>query len=740
MREKLLDKIVFWGLCALTVLLPLPFGTVETGTILLFELAVALLVVLWILRFRGKGRTRGISRANGPGKEISDGEPMDLRSSWTEDLPLAPFLRRRAVRALLMILVGLFFLTSILQLIPLPDSGVQALSPKAAALHRGIAESGIEGAGGPGTWTTLSVAPALTLFEFLKYVAYGLYAFLVFKSLRTRKQVEIFVYALLAIGIFEAAYGIAEVFGGTERIFAYQKISSLGSATGTFINRNHLAGFLEMIFPLSLGILLAKADFFSLSGCRTLREKALWFSQERLQKCVIFGIVSSVLALGIIFSRSRSGIFILFITVFLMIIVLSASGTGATASIGGGIHGERAKKVLRTVLLAAVSAAMMIGIGPVIARFTKESWFLPRGRPAFYGDTIRMVRDFPLFGAGLGSYRYAFTPYQQAPTQGIVSHAHNDYLETLAESGVFGGGALVLSGLIGLGWLFIRWARRRDALARGVGLGALAGIMAVLLHGLTDFNLRIPANAAYFVMLYALAGRMITAYPSPDVAPVKNKDNKRFLWILPVVFFSFIAVRYTIGYRAYGAYQATRTEAKSIEGSFPALEKHLRAAVRLTRDPILTKELGRLYLERAFSENVFGTAEKRDYFCGRALESYSAALGRNPADAELYFELGKVFILYNFPLMIYRDKGLSLFKRAFELAPADAFLNLYIGYFFLTQWESLQEKDKQYALDRIRRMRDADKGFSARLRRLWKENFGGTKDLEALLKASGLVL
>src|SRR5205823_1905049 len=57
-----------------------------------------------------------------------------------------------------------------------------------------------------------------------------------------------------------------------------------------------------------------------------------------------------------------------------------------------------------------------------------------------------IVQDHPLFGTGLGSWLHAFRPYQAPPVEGgIWDHAHNDYLELVAASGIVGA-LLVLSG------------------------------------------------------------------------------------------------------------------------------------------------------------------------------------------------------------------------------------------------------------------------------------------------------
>lgn len=750
--------VVFWGLCLTAFLLPLPFGAVESGTALLFAAAVALLFAFSLFERREpearNSPKEGNSRpSGGPGG--------------------------KALRIVLAVLLGVFALSSVLQVIPLPAGIGRALSPAAVILHDGAAGAAgaTTGGGNAAGAHPLSTAPGLTRFELIKYVAYALFGLLVFRSVRTRRKAGTFVLVLLAAGLFQATYGLAQTLSGAERIFDYKKVWGLGSVTGTFINGNHLAGFLGMLFPLSLGLLLARADFFSLDEGRSLREKILWFGQERLQKSLLYGSVSVVLALGIIFSRSRSGIIILFISLFVMAGALSATGSGgalgaADGARGGGVHSRRGKRLLRTVLIAAAGAAVMIGIGPVVKRFTKEIWAHPWGRPAFYRDTLRMAEDFPLVGAGAGSYRHVFTAYQQDATRGVVSHAHNDYLETLAEHGYPGGGALMLAGLIALGALGARWARRRDPFVRGAGLGAMAGIAALLLHGITDFNLRIPSNAAYFVGLYALAFRLTAmrrGAGSAEEAPGKVYEKAgagwpggagenaignargrefgnatqgarrrlRFLWLIPAAAFIFLAARSFAGYRAFEAYNAEMARARNVEGSFVELERRLGAAVRLTWDPEPAKELGGLYLKMALAQDTFGTAEERDSYCGRALEAFGAALRRNPADAMLYFDCGKVYLLYNFPLMIYKDKGIALFKRAIALAPTDRFINLHVVYFLLTQWETLDGMDKDYARVRLRAMKEVDEGFEAGLRRLWKENYGGTGGLEALIEASG---
>ncbi len=510
-----MKKVVFWGLCALMALLPLPFGAVDEWAIFAFETATILLFGLYLVGdVKRKGQNKGVNFRSPKFKAFISHEKVEIKDEFapgnaTNDMT-SEKLSPRMVPFLFTLLLAVFFGVTVLQIIPLPPFLLKVLSPGTyniySDIHRGIL-AGPEGSGI--AWKTLSLAPPLSLYELIKYACYFLFAYLVFRCVRTRKEAEFFLLVMTAAALFQALYGMMEAFGGTERIFAYKKRWGLGSATGTFINRNHLAGFLEMVFPISLGYLLAKADFFALKKGVTFKEKILWFAQEKLQKTIVLGMIPAVIGLGIIFSRSRSGVFIFFITFFLMITILSAAGAG-----GGKIEGfsrqkrKRITKILRTLFLAVVFTAAMIGIKPVIERFSLE--YLSREtRPVIFRNTVEIIKTYPLFGTGPGTYVYAYTKYEKAYVRGITAHAHNDYLELLSESGLVGGGCLILLAFGTLGYLFWRWMKRSDYFVRGVGLGCMAGIAAILLHSLTDFNLQIPANAVYFVTLFALTMKAV---------------------------------------------------------------------------------------------------------------------------------------------------------------------------------------------------------------------------------------
>jgi hypothetical protein len=120
-------------------------------------------------------------------------------------------------------------------------------------------------------------------------------------------------------------------------------------------------------------------------------------------------------------------------------------------------------------------------------------------------DTLRVAASSPLLGHGQGTFADALPRFKTVPVDLRAEHAENDYLELLAE----GGGLALLLALAAIA-LFARHVvrglrKQRDRRRRGLGLGALAGLSALLVHSAFDFNFRIPSNALLFAFLGAVA-------------------------------------------------------------------------------------------------------------------------------------------------------------------------------------------------------------------------------------------
>ncbi|NMC65571.1 MAG: O-antigen ligase family protein [Acidobacteria bacterium] len=475
------------AMCLLLFLLPLPFGGNIEWAIFGFEASIFILFSLYLVT---------------GSKKNPNGSPQAEEKKLVPLIPLW--------------LIIIFFLAGLLQIVPLPAAVVRQISPAGYDWRQTLVTSGLVDQAKL-RWQTISLSPAESLSELVKYLAFGLFAFLLSRAIDTRKKVRALTLVLIGAGVFQSLYGLSEHFSGSHRIFTWVNRYYSGSAFGTFVNRDHYSAFLEMIFPLSLGYFLARADYFSLPPGLSLRQKMAWFGQEKLQKSILFILPPLIIGVGLFFSRCRSGIIIFLLTFFLMVLLLSV------ASLSGRRKTER--RLVNLVVFIVLAAVILIGIQPILERFTSQS-LIDESRLLYYKDTLGLIKDYPWLGSGLGTYVKAINRYLEKDFYAIISHAHNDYLEMAGEAGLVGGGALILSGFLLFGLGIKRYFKTGDSLTRGLSLGALMGVMALFFHSLTDFSLRMPGNAIVWLSLFVLSLK-IPLFGSRDFSDEDLKGHER---------------------------------------------------------------------------------------------------------------------------------------------------------------------------------------------------------------------
>ncbi len=303
------------------------------------------------------------------------------------------------------------------------------------------------------------------------------------------------LFLILAGGV-EAVYGLAQVLsepaagGGSFR---------LHGARGTFINRNHFAGMLNMILPLALGALFT--SFYHRRSGRSSRSETYAWTWVMLLCCSFMG-------LAILLSLSRAGVLTLVATLAFMACVLALKRRTTRRH---GLSGLAVWLLLSVILGLGLAA----GLDALSARFA----FLDQGREGravIYADSLRLIRDHAASGVGPGMYRWRFRPYQTISPERRFDHAHNDYLETAADWGI--PAACAIWGFFG--WRFYRAFRRflesRSIFRQGLALGCLGAMFSILLHSLVDFNLQIPTNLMIFCMITGLAWSL-----EPSGVPVR---------------------------------------------------------------------------------------------------------------------------------------------------------------------------------------------------------------------------
>jgi len=345
---------------------------------------------------------------------------------------------------------------------------------------------------------TLSLDAYQTVSHFLLLVTYWTAFCLTLMICRDGSARTRLVYILLALGAFEALYGLVQYLTGWQQIFTYVKKYYLEDATGTYINRNHFAGLLEMLLPFAVA--------FGLQRLRTLRRIVLR-SQDRARAVLsardlvpfVFVVFLCVIILtALIFSRSRMGI-----------VSTVASLLAVLGCVTKDSRSERTRPLMALLLaLGVIGLVVWIGSDPVITRFEnlgQEFTETGQNRMSIWSDTLRLVRQHPLLGTGLGTFSVAYPSVQTAFLNYRVDHAHCDYLEVTSDLGV--AGAVLVFGSIF--WVLAQVVRFRGKVETGadtvVRLGCVGSITAILVHSFSDFNLYIPGTALVLSVIVALA-------------------------------------------------------------------------------------------------------------------------------------------------------------------------------------------------------------------------------------------
>ena len=333
----------------------------------------------------------------------------------------------------------------------------------------------------------LSVYPYLTWVELLKWGAYVLLVFLALESFRTMDQVKSFIWFLVVFGFAVALFGIVQYFTFHGKLYWFIPLKA-GSPFGPYVNRDDFAGFVELTAPLGFALLLFRA-----------------WRREHLTLLLLFTIVP----VGALFlSASRGGIIGFFFELVLLFFLSRSRQIGRKQLLG-----------VAALALAAGSFTVWLGVSGAIQRFEHliPAEVAPDSRVSMYRDTWHIFVRHPWVGTGLGTLIEVYPRYASFYDGLIVDHAHNDYLELLADTGVVGG----LCGLAFIVLLFwrglVHLRSPGDRLRHAIHAGSLAACTGLLLHSLVDFNLHIPANALIFLLLAALATSEI-GRPTREIA------------------------------------------------------------------------------------------------------------------------------------------------------------------------------------------------------------------------------
>jgi len=344
----------------------------------------------------------------------------------------------------------------------------------------------------------------------VRWIVYGVFLWSFMAALDSRKRIESAIIVVLILGCFESLYGIMQAYSGHEHIWWSRKLpEAFGFPAGTYPNRNHFAGLMEMgvILSLAYGMLLYSRHSERKPGkkarLKSIKAKLMhYFSEDQLYTKIVLVVFSGVvMGLGLFLSGSRGGI----ISLSCALVVMGIIFTSIKKYRRPGLY------ILIPFLILTAFYTISAGVEPTVERFKLfESSFLNREIRA--EKTLTMFNDYPISGVGIGNFPYLFPRYHDISQRSqFINYAHNDWAQLLAEAGVVG--FLILLAAMGY-YLFKtlrKWKQAQDAFAVCLGIAPAIALISIGIHSLSDFNLHIPANMIVLIAVISIGYRALCA-------------------------------------------------------------------------------------------------------------------------------------------------------------------------------------------------------------------------------------
>jgi len=364
-------------------------------------------------------------------------------------------------------LLFIFLLIAIFQIIPLPKTLVKMISPRTVSIWQAYGPNGSQA-----QFLSIAFYRLIAKREIIKFISYFIVFFGTVNLIKKRNQFQ----RLLLVIIF---WGLVLSFYGLIRKYHILNKGITGSFS-SFGNRNHFAGYMVMIVPLTVGYALACKD--------------------RLVKFLI-SFVAAVISAAIFLSLSRAGSVSLILSLLAMAFFLKRE------KIAEGKHW-----IIIAIIVLSMGLILIPGVEPIKQRFfVIARGFL--GRLEIAKNSLAIIKDFPVFGVGLGSFGHIFAYYQRLlSSSAYFVYLHNDHLQLVVEVGLLGSFFYFAFIYKMFASILKKLKQRQDIFAKYITLGGFCGLLGVIVHSFFEFNFHIPATGFLFWLILALIYKCVDTH------------------------------------------------------------------------------------------------------------------------------------------------------------------------------------------------------------------------------------
>ncbi|MFW6107308.1 MAG: O-antigen ligase family protein [bacterium] len=631
------DTAIEWLLVALLAFMPLAFGAVEAWS----EFVVVLLAAAVALCLAAKLVVR-----------------REERVVWTwAYVPLV-----------------LFLLVAALQLLPLPREAVRAVSPHTEAVKADLlgdlpdAQQRLDA-------MTLSFYPLATRHDLRLALVAAVVFVAVVNVVRRTDQVKRLLAAIAVIGGGVALLALAQDLFGNGKI--YWVVPTVGGKdySGTFICHSHYGQFMNLSIGAALGLLLLKLHESFSHGPVRLPDVV-----ERLgdARCRPVWCLAAVIVLGaatLFVSLTRGG----------MVALLIAGGF--TALVLASRRALQGRGWLMMVLaLGAFTAVLYLGFDAVYDRLaTLREMHAYKGRWQIVQDVASAWTRFPALGTGLGTHQVVYPMFDRATVPALAAHAENEYAQLAEETGIVGL-ALLLAFLAVVWHRYVHNVRHLRLPVRSAAFGLGFGLLAVMIHSLSDFGQHLPAN---FCLSAVSCGLLVGIARMGRLRAHRPRWWRPLTRLQPLRVAAALAVAAVAAWSLLGAHRARCAEARwrsalriehqlrendwlGSNDQYAALIRHADDAVRCQPDNVHYRHWLAVYRWRSISRvtdpgtgNVVITPRTLE-FTRRIVTDLHQARALCPTFGPTYCVVGQLekFILE-------RPQGADHIRTGYALAPHD---------------------------------------------------------------------
>lgn len=489
--EHRFDRVIEGLLIALLVFAPLAFGAVEAWS---EEVVIVLAAAISICFCLKLAFTRGPS------------------VTWTWAY----------------IPVFAFILVAVVQAMPLPIALVRLISPQTVAQKMELLGE-LNGPEGLPSAMTISFYGHATKHDLRLVLAVAAIFVVVLNTIRRPDQITRLLSAVAIIGAVVAIEALVQTVFGNDKIYWFVPSPHGAAISGPFVNHSHFAQFMNLSIGAALALIFAGVHRAFVHRKVTPPVVAEYLSSPRGRFLWVLFVMIIIGTATIFASLSRGG----------MISLLIAAGfTTLILSLKRALRGPA--WIMALLGLGAFACVLYVGFDAVYDRLgtLSELHRAEGGRWQMVKDIAVAWTRFPTTGTGLGTHAVVYPMFDRSTIAALASHAENEYAQAAEETGAIGLAALIAFGFF-VWSSYARAIRTARVPIRSAAYGLGFGLIAILVHSLSDFGQHLPANACLSAVFCALMIRLPHVGPNGEATPAPlvdtGKRGRPWGWVALIV-------------------------------------------------------------------------------------------------------------------------------------------------------------------------------------------------------------